>query len=663
MSNVNIKRVVENIRANTTVYTPIVEMIVNAIQAIESGGATAGRVAIRVYRDEQLEMDGGLSEVRSFDIEDNGVGFTDANREAFDTLYTDAKIREGGKGFGRFVCLKYFDDLRVQSVYRHTDGGLKQRNFTMGKDKDIIVNETDLPCPDMNPGTTVHLGVLQKPIDKKLNTIARNLVEKLLPYFISGDYACPSIVLSEADGTDPIRLNDFVSNELSAVIQELPVAQGSFALPGLLSEEEFLVRVFRLYFPKHQKSKISLVAHKREVSGSTLSKYIPEFSDDFYDRTGGGENHERNFIVKAYVFSSFLDRTVLLERSGFEFQMDNDALFGISQSDIESRAAEIAKDTVGHEIAQRQEKKRLRVQSYVDDEAPWHKQVASRIDLTTMPYNATTEEIDGRLQREKLVQDLRNKREVARLLADSQDLKGEAVAAIISRISEASKNDLVHYVALRRNVIDLFGKSLQKNAAGVYESEGVVHDIIFPRHGDTERTAFEAHNLWIIDERLNFTDYVSSDVPLNSTDRPDLLAYSRGVLFRGDNEPSNPITVFEFKKPKRDNFADPSAKEDPVSQILRYVNSIRKGEYTTPEGRPMLVGDNTPAYGYVICELTQKVKDWLRLEKDFKEMPDCLGWFRWFDNNKLYMEILGWDKLLKDAKMRNQIFFQKLGIG
>ena len=30
MSNINIKRAVENIRANTTVYTPVVEMIVNA---------------------------------------------------------------------------------------------------------------------------------------------------------------------------------------------------------------------------------------------------------------------------------------------------------------------------------------------------------------------------------------------------------------------------------------------------------------------------------------------------------------------------------------------------------------------------------------------------------------------------------------------------------
>ncbi len=43
-------------------------------------------------------------------------------------------------------------------------------------------------------------------------------------------------------------------------------------------------------------------------------------------------------------------------------------------------------------------------------------------------------------------------------------------------------------------------------------------------------------------------------------------------------------------------------------------------------------------------------------------MPDGLGWFDWQDNIKLYIEVISWDKVLKDATMRNQIFFQKLGI-
>ena len=240
----------------------------------------------------------------------------------------------------------------------------------------------------------------------------------------------------------------------------------------------------------------------------------------------------------------------------------------------------------------------------------------------------------------------------------------DCVAEIVNRISGNSKNDLIHYIALRRTILDLFARSLQTDNSGKYSSEGMVHDIIFPRKGDTDKTPFKEHNLWIVDERLNFTAYVSSDLPLDGQngERPDLIAYDKRVLFRGDNEASNPITIFEFKKPQRDDFVNPSSQEDPVQQIVRYVNSIRDGKYKTPEGRNILVSDNTPFYGYVVCDLTKKVESWLAREKDFKPMPDRQGWFHWISNINLYVEVVSWDKVLKDAKMRNQIFFQKLGI-
>lgn len=667
MSNVNIKRAIENIRTNTTVYTPIVEVVVNSIQAIEAKGETNGKVNIRVIRDPQLELDASLSEVNGFEIEDNGIGFTDENREAFDTLYTDSKIHEGGKGFGRFTCLKYFEDLHVESIYKNGES-FNQRKFSMGKHNDIIVNERKFPATEKASGTIVRLSTLKKgkPFDKRLATIGRNLVERLLPYFITGNYVCPEIILSEKDETESIRLNDYVNNELSAVIVENPTDDSFFSLEGTYSREKFTVRVFKLFYPKNQKSKIALVAHKREVTGSALHKYIPEFIDDFYEKDKSGEtNHSRNYIIKAYVFSSYLDRNVSLERAGFEFPMETDLLHGISQHDIESKVAKIAESSAGSDITLRQEKKKDYVQSYVDEKAPWHKHLLGIIDLTGMPYNPTDEEIESRLQKEKFAQETQIKREVSELLSENniEKLK-DKVPEIVSKISGAGKNDLIHYIALRRSILDVFEKSLQVDDAGIYRSEGIVHDIIFPRKGDTDTTSFENHNLWIIDERLNFTSYVSSDRLLNgkNSDRPDMLVYNKCILFRGDNEPSNPITIFEFKKPQRDDFVNSSSKEDPIQQIVRYVNSIREGNYKTPEGRRMLVAENTPFYGYVVCDLTPKVEAWLEKEKDFKPMPDRLGWFQWRGNINLYIEVISWDKVLKDATMRNQIFFQKLGI-
>ena len=315
--------------------------------------------------------------------------------------------------------------------------------------------------------------------------------------------------------------------------------------------------------------------------------------------------------------------------------MENDLLFGISQVQIESQSANIAKDAVGSDIAVRQARKRERVQLYVDEKAPWHKGILKKTDLTGMPYRPTDEEIESRLQKEKFEQESQIKREVTNLLDDGNidNLKNK-VTEIISKISETSKNDLIHYIALRRNILDIFEKSLQIDEKGAYTSEGVVHDIIFPRKGDTDTTSLEDHHLWIIDERLNFTNYVSSDIPFygKNSERPDLLAYNKRILFRGDNEASNPVTIFEFKKPQRDDFVNSSSHEDPVQQIVRYVNNLRDGRFKTPEGRRILVAQNTPFYGYVVCDLTVKVETWLEREKNFKSMPDRLGWFQWLEN-------------------------------
>lgn len=668
MSNINIRRAVENIRANTTIYTPVIEMIVNGIQAIDESGKKDGKVLIRVQRSDQIELDGTLPEVVGFEIEDNGVGFNEEHRDSFDTLYTDLRIKQGGKGFGRFICLKYFENLHVKSVFRDGDK-LRVRRFSLGKGNDIIVNEKVEVSEKKDSGSVITLSSLKKGKsfnDKKLPTMARNIVERLLPYFITQEYKCPEVVLSEMDGSDAIHLNNYVSDEMSGVIGEIKVEKNTFILKALTTEEEFQVRVFKFYSSKNQKSRISLVAHKREVSGSPIHKYIPEFEDEFCEKIGLDEvDSERNYIIKAYVFGSYLDRNVSLERGGFEFHMESDLNFGIAQAEIERKAAAIAKKSVGPDITSRQEKKKERVQSYVDEEAPWHKEILSKIDLSGMSYKPSNEEIETRLQKEKFVQEMEIKRGVESLLAESnfENVK-EDVLEIVSKISGTSRNDLIHYIALRRKILDILGKSLEVDDTGEYSSEGVVHDIIFPRKGDTEITSFEDHNLWILDERLNFTTYVSSDIPLDgkNTDRPDMIVYNKRVLFRGDNEASNPITIFEFKKPQRDDFVNPSSKEDPVDQIVRYVNKIRDGKYKTPEGRKMLVGENTPFYGYVVCDLTPKVESWLEREKEFKPMPDRLGWFQWRGNINLYVEVISWDKVLKDAKMRNQIFFQKLGI-
>ena len=147
-----------------------------------------------------------------------------------------------------------------------------------------------------------------------------------------------------------------------------------------------------------------------------------------------------------------------------------------------------------------------------------------------------------------------------------------------------------------------------------------------------------------------------------NSERWDVIIFDKKIAFRGENTSSNPITIFEFKKPGRDDFVNPSSKEDPIQQIIRYVNSIVDWKYKTPKWKQIQVANNTPFYGYIVCTLNEKVKNWLQREKNFKVMPDWLGYFDWYGNDNLYIEVLDWDKVVNDSKIRNKIFFDKLKI-
>jgi hypothetical protein len=667
MSNVNIKRVIENIRSGTNVYTPVVELIVNAIQAIDETKSSRGLVDIQIKRDEQEDLIEGLRGVDGFVVSDNGVGFNQLNRDSFDELYTEQKKADGGKGFGRFTCLKYFDRMYVRSIF--LEGGMRQeRTFRMGLGKDIIVGEEVRAATEGETGSVVEIAGIKsvKFPDKGIDSISRVIVERLLPYFVDTERPCPRIVIrDEGSVAPPISLNDYLGKENSQIV-EMPVVDGSFTLSANGEEKTFQIRVFKFYAPRASRSKISLVAHRREVTDVALQVHIPEFADEFFEPVPGDDvGRGRNFVIKAYVFGDYLNDNVSLERGEFRFQTESDLLNGISQGQIEQRAAEIAQQTVGDEISQRKERKQARIDDYVETQAPWHRRLRSEVDFSALPVRPSNQDIELHLQQKKFEKEVATRAQVAAILASENESDLDSrIAQVMESISETSKNDLIHYVSMRKCVIDIFGKALEANDDGLHRSEGEVHDIIMQRRKDSDEIDFDSHNLWILDERLNFCAYISSEKPINKPngDRTDITIYNKRVAFRGENDASNPITIFEFKKPQRTDFANPSSKDDPVAQLIRYVNQIRAGKFKTPGNREILVNKNTPFYGYIVCDTPRKVADWLELEKNFTPMPDGLGWFYPHDNLNLYIEVVSWTKILRDAEMRNRIFFSKLGI-
>jgi hypothetical protein len=262
------------------------------------------------------------------------------------------------------------------------------------------------------------------------------------------------------------------------------------------------------------------------------------------------------------------------------------------------------------------------------------------------------------------------KQESHRLMEESskEALKPEEYEAnlnsFLERANELGKSSLAQYVAHRKVILEFFEKSLQANPeTGKYPLEEIIHKIIYPMRTTSEDVPYEQQNLWIIDERLSYHWFLTSDMPLDtatvlvndSQSRPDLMIFERALTFAEDEAALNSLVIVEFKKPDRSSY-----KEDPVDQVYRLIREIKAGHFKDKNGREVKVqSERIPAYAYVICDTTKEVEI-IAENKGMWPTPDNLGYFGYNAKLSAYVEIISYTKLLQDAKRRNKILFDKL---
>lgn len=669
MTQINTGRVMAAIiRPNrVNIYSPIVEAVSNALEAIEESKRRNGRVIITLHRDKQqklVEESREVAPVVQVDVEDNGVGFTDENLASFDEVGTEHKVDRGGKGFGRLVFLHFFDDVQVESVYK--EGRKKYRRaFKFVRAKQMVEGEKreELKEKDFDgTSTTVSLSGLKKKysnhLNKNLDTISRKLLERLLSYFALEEYKCPEIIVRDAKSQESITLNDYLkeAEDISEIHNATFEVEGNSG-----AKEAFTLKLFKVYFTDST-STINLVANSRLVTDESLGQYVAEFKDEFSDtaKTKDGKEAQKRFVVKAYIQGAYLDSNVSAERGGFEFGRDPNSFFNIGQNQIEKAAAEIIKKYFGEEVATRQKGKERGFESYVNEKAPWHKSYFDEVDLSEAAYGLNDAGREKFLQEHKIEREFSVRAEAEAVLkkgsGDPAKIVEEALA-LVEKVGKLGTSELAHYVATRKVILDLFKKSLEWDDKHKHQKERMVHEIIFPQ-GDSKTVRYEDQNLWLLDERLSFYEYVASDQPLSSEERKRPDIFGKPILVRENEDPGDAIVVFEFKKPQKKAYKE---KDNPVAQIRGYVREIRAGKAQTKDGRPIQATENTPAYGFVVCDLSPKIREYCE-DATLSESPDRTGYFGFHPKWRIYFEVMSYDQLLKRAEMRNRIFFKKLGL-
>ncbi len=98
--------------------------------------------------------------------------------------------------------------------------------------------------------------------------------------------------------------------------------------------------------------------------------------------------------------------------------------------------------------------------------------------------------------------------------------------------------------------------------------------------------------------------------------------------------------------------------ENPINQVNTYVREIINNKALDKDGRPFDIKDKTPIYAYIVCDLTLNMRKFAE-DQNFTVLPDNDGYFNFNRNYSLYVEIISFDKLIRDSKKRNKVFYSR----
>lgn len=657
---VNIKNRTRNYQLPATqALMPLFEAIVNSIHAIEErkkNQEIKGEILIKIERllTQSNEL---IGSIESISIIDNGVGFDKDNFKSFLTSDSDYKEKYGGKGVGRFSWLKAFDSVEINSEF-YIDNALYKRNFEFSLSKEDI-NEEYEDCKSVNPLTCVKLKhfkqFYQKNAPKNLESIAIKIIQHCFVYFLSED--CPSIKVEDESGS--IDLNAYFSSKIA-----IRDGKDNFIVDG----ECFSLQKIKVNGTIIDNHRLYLCGNDRLVETKDLSKLIVNLDKALSDTT--------HFWFLGIVTSNYLDANVDMNRLSFNIpdtiQETPDDSFApiVTMSKIIAQAVILIEDYLSDFLKPIAQEKKKRISNYICSQAPQYRHLLKYkpSQLDKIQPGISDEKLDSILYKLDREFDMETKEEGQILVKQlKNDITNTAdykrrFEEHIAKISDENKSILAKYVAHRKAIIDLFEVGMYKQSDDKYVREEFMHNLIYPMRTTSDEIDYEQHNLWLIDERLAYFFFASSDIPFNNDrkeDRPDLMLLDNSIALlesKNDGTAYDNIVLFELKKPMRGDLAI----NDPIEQITNYMEKIQSNTVNDKNGRPIRTDEHTKFYLYVVCDALEKFKSILKNRYSFKDTIDKLGMFRMNDNQ--YIEVLTYDKIVNDAKKRNKILFNKLGI-
>lgn len=652
---------------------PLFEAIVNSIHAIDERVEQDKTltledcfITIKIIRSSQTSFDSSRKpEIVGFQIIDNGVGFNDKNYTSFYTLDSEYKAAKGCKGIGRLLWLKAFSSVAIESYFSES-GKTYKRTFSFTRDG--LSNEKLIDIQDAEIHTSVSLNNMLSEyaagIPKSADKLADKIIDHCFWYFLR-EGGAPHIVIE--DGNDCSNLNNIFEYSKSAEL-----ATDTFEIRG----NEFEVTHIKLREGSPYRNSALYGAANRLVLSESLEAQIQGLYGELNDEKGA-------FDYVCFVSSPYLTNNVSPERLNFNIseKLDNSVLSEVELafSEIRNGVINTVASFLSDYLAENLQRTEDRIVDFVNTKEPRYRSIIKYLTHEDKAFNPNIKDSQLEMRLHKRLMEVESELMAeGRILIHADNIDDaeyqERLNNYLGKAADSKASDLASYVTKRRVILDLLERALEIQDNGKYPKEEVVHQLIMPMRETSESILSEEYaNLWLIDERLAFHTFLASDktiksMPITSdisTTEPDLCAlniYNNPLLVNeSSSRPLASITIVELKRPMRDN-AKAGEKDDPIEQALNYLIRIRQGNATDPKGRPIPAPNDIPGFCYIICDITPTVRHRCDMMGFLQETQDKMGYFGYHSKYKAYVEVISFTKLVQQAKERNRMFFQKLGI-
>lgn len=688
--------VLKGIKKASNPLQPIFEVITNSFEAIDMRSKLNAPfkpfITIELFYNETTDKQpDGLAEVH---VTDNGIGFDDSNFKRL-TIFKDDTKGYSNRGSGRIQLVQSFKQVMYHSVY--CQAGVKYvREFSLSKafqfmQKNAIIrlDKEEVVIGEKDNCTQVKLIELRDKNDVRFfnNLTISDLKQKIIDHYIlflcTNRESLPKIDikfyhLSKCIAHTDITLSDIPMPSKDDAVISISKSRISEDMKHIEASEEKVdikIRSYKISSNILPKNSIKVTCKNEVVDSVKLkigslpadkiidgSHFLFLLSSDYFDNQIGDTRDHFEILTKA-------DFKKIAKSQGY---ISEQLVLDDLAEGVNSVAIRLYDEIAKQEEEQQRIIKSLRETYLLSEEAL--AEVCpndSPDDIVRKAYAYDAKVNANRdMNIQKSIDQIRN-------LNPSDDSYqkdlDKMVADLSSNMSLKDKESLSRYVTHRKLVLDLMQQILdrQLECQGIegkrVVDEKLIHDLLFRQHTDEPGSS----DLWMLNEEYLYFKGVS-EYRLNQ------IIFNGKKLFReeiSEEEERYLTSLGENRAIKRpDILLFPSERKciiielkTPDTNLALHLNQINKYAYFIRNFSTEDFMIDT-FYGYLIGESLEP-RDVRAFDGDFiydpkfnycyrpsKKIPDDTS----SHDGSLYTEVMQYSVILKRAKMRNNVFINKL---